>query len=99
MKTLTKLFITLTAALTISSAAASENAAVQPADTTLATTQIAVTPLQLPAIPGSNAKSSVDKPASRVPALNLLALALLGYCGYATYLILQPLFKKQDFNF
>ena len=99
MKTLTKFFITLTAALTIHTAAATENTALPPADTTIATTQIAATPLQLPAIPGSEAKSSANKPESRVPALNLLALALLGYCGYATYLILQPLFKKQDFNF
>ena len=99
MKSLTKLIITLTAALNIHSAAATENTAIPPADATIATTQVAVTPLQLPAVPGTETNEVVKAPESRLPMLNLMTLTLLGFCGYASFLIIQPLFKKRDFHF
>ncbi len=99
MKTLTNFFITLTAALTIHTAAATEDATLPPADTTIATTQIAVTPLQLPAISGHETNEVAKASDSRLPMLNLMTLTLLGFCGYASFLIVQPLFKKKDFRF
>lgn len=98
MKTFTKLIVTLTAALTIHSAAATENTATPTAEATVATTQIAVTPLQLPPVPSSEARGAVKSPESRLPVLNLMTLSLLGFCGYATFLIIRPLFKKEDFE-
>ncbi len=96
MKTFTKLIVTLTAALTIHSAAATENTAAPTAEATGVTTQIAATPLQLPPVPGS--ETSGESPESRLPVLNLMTLSLLVFCGYATVLIVLPLFKKKDFE-
>ncbi len=96
MKTFTKLIVTLSAALTIHSAAANENTTIPPVDATGVTTQIAVTPLQLPPVSGS--ETSGESPESRLPVLNLMTLSLLVFCGYATVLIVLPLFKKKDFE-
>lgn len=98
MKTFTKLIVTLTAALTIHSAAATENTAAPTAEATVVTTQIAATPLQLAPIPGSEAKGAVNSPERSLPVLNLMTISLLGFCGYATFLIIRPLFKKEDFE-
>lgn len=99
MKTLTKIFITLTAALTIHTAAATENTTVPPAEPPVATTQVAVTSLQRTPAPSNEAKSSAKAHERRLPVSNLMTLMLLGFCGYVSYLIIQPLFKKKNFDF